>query len=152
MASHHPTNFIHSIWTCLDPALQDALALAYQHAVDDDADHIKTRYVFAAILRLRPALIAYFPDNTLPEPTPADIAASPVILQKSPNLSGCVYDTLNQLIRRATPERQLTLEDVFVDIAKHGTGSAVEKLRQHGITAGKIDEIARQLGWQVMAR
>jgi hypothetical protein len=144
--------FIHSIWTYLDPELQDALSLAYNQAVSDGLNDVKTRYVFAAVVRLRPEILTYFPEGVLPEPVEPEIKPSPAILQRSPDFSGCVYDSLSQLTKQSAPEKRLSIEDVFADIAKHGTGKVVEKLRKYGVTPAKVDEIVRQLGWQVVSR
>jgi hypothetical protein len=41
-------------------------------------------------------------------------------------------------------------EDVFVDIARYGTGESVRQLRTHGISRELIGTMVRDLGWQIL--
>jgi hypothetical protein len=74
------------------------------------------------------------------------------ILEEKPALSNCVENALAQLGRNANPKRKLTLPDVFVDVAKFGTGSSVARLRAHGVTPEVIDRLVGQLRWKVAKR
>jgi len=152
----HSQNFIHQIWEKLDPDLQDALSLAYNQAQRDGRDLIKTKYFFAALVRLRPEpvddFIKHVPAGAFPKPISQDVSIEQNILEGNPSFSGCVDDSLRNLTARVPSNRKLSSADVLVDIAEYGTGSSVAKLRQNGITKEKVNEIVGELGWDVVRR
>lgn len=149
-------NLLNQIWDKLDPDLQDALSLAWNQANRDGENRIKTRYFFSAIAKLAPEplsqLIDILPKNTLPEPTNEKITYERSILRESPEFSGCVRDSLTHLSQKATEYNRVSSIDMFVDIAKYGTGGSVKRLRTHGVTPEKIDQIVKKLGWEIMER
>ena len=75
-----------------------------------------------------------------------------IFLEDAPALSTCVHDTLLALESKASPTRPLKAADVFVDVAKFGRGASVAKLREHGVTEKRIDEMVGTLGMHVTRR
>jgi hypothetical protein len=113
-------------------------------------------FVFAAFRRLHPEPLREFfdhvPPGALPEALPQSLAIDNGALADIDSFSGCVQDSLEHLTARSSPDRRLSAEDVFVDIAKHGTGDSVHRLRTHGVDISRVNEIVRQLGWRIMER
>jgi hypothetical protein len=54
------------------------------------------------------------------------------------------------LSQKIGKDHKLSTSEVFIDIAKNGNNNSVKRLRVHGITPEKIDQLVRQLGWQVV--
>ncbi len=150
------TNFLHQIWDNLDPELQDALSLAYNQSHRNGSNLIKTRTFFASLMRLRPGPLEEFiqqlPPDAFPKPISADITTEKLILQEDPQLSACIEDSLRNLTPKTTSERRLSSADMFVDLANHGTGNSVARLRTYGVTPDKVNAIVEQLGWNVIQR
>jgi hypothetical protein len=94
----------------------------------------------------------HVPPGALPEALPQSLAIDNGALADIDSFSGCVQDSLEHLTARSSPDRRLSAEDVFVDIAKHGTGDSVHRLRTHGVDISRVNEIVRQLGWRIMER
>jgi hypothetical protein len=136
--------------------LQDAFALAYNQARREKKDRISTRTFFAALVRLEPAklaeLIDLLPKGSLPEPIAADVPTQSKVLEEAPKLSSCVESALLHLGSAKASEHKLGARDMFVDIAKFGTGPSVVRLRTHGVTPELIDSFVSQLGWSVLRR
>ena len=153
-ASSNP--LINTFWNNLSPSLQDALSLAANAARREGKDIISTRTLFAALRRLHPDPLSEFfdqiPSEALPNPVAQDVTADPNALSDIRLFSGCVQDSLSHLTPQAGPDDKLTAKDLFVDIARHGTGESVRRLRTYGIDSNRIDEIVRQLGWSVAER
>jgi nucleoside phosphorylase len=151
-----PQNLLHQYWDVLEPELQDAFALSYNQVRREGSNIIKTSHLFAALRKIGSeslcGLLEFLPNQSLPAPIEENNTAKEYILQEQPNFSPCVEDSLKHIGQRATSNRKLSAEDVFVDIAKYGTGSSVAQLRTHGISAQKIDQIVKQLGWNVIER
>lgn len=152
-----PTNPIFQpVWGRLDGNLQDAFALAATAARREGKDYISTSSLFASLRRLHPAPLPDFfnqlPDGALPESIPEDIPIDVSSIDSIKSLSHCVNSSIDQLTPQATNENKVSSEDVFVDIARHGTGGSVLQLRTHGIDETKIEKIVRQLGWQLLER
>jgi hypothetical protein len=72
------------------------------------------------------------------------------IAQERPWLSGCVAASLTRLGPQLPVGRDLTAADVFADIAKHGTGESVRRLREHDIGPEEIDRILKEKHVQVV--
>jgi hypothetical protein len=146
MSSESP---LRGLWGRLDPQLQDALALAYAQARREGKGRISTRLFFAAVARLRPgalaALLDLLPEGALPGPTAAD-APGEGRPTEGALLSPCVEGALLRLSRDAAPGHKLSAAEVFVEVAKRGTGASVARLRERGVTAEEIDRLARQAG------
>src|SRR5262249_56076143 len=92
----------------------------------------------AASAGLRPGqladLIDRLPPGSLPSPVGADVSREPRLLREEPLLSSCVEGTLRRLAPKADREHPLSAEEVFIDVAKHGTGASVAQLREPGRT------------------
>jgi hypothetical protein len=63
-----------------------------------------------------------------------------------------VENALSQLGKKAAPGHKLSTAEVFVDVAKYGTGPSVAQLREQGITPEEIDRLVEELGWEVSER
>jgi hypothetical protein len=157
-----PDNPLHALWDSLDPNLQDAFSLAYNKKRREGSTRISTRDFFQALARTRDEptqkLLKTIPQEAMPEPVAADVPVTREVLEEEPLLSTCIAESLGRFHRveqelqsrkRALP-RRLSPADVFVDIAKHGHGSSVAKLRQHGIGPKEIDAQVRKLGLAVI--
>jgi hypothetical protein len=155
-AAGQDANLLLQIWDSLDSDLQDALSLAYNQARREGKDTIQTRYFFAAIARLMPEplpeLMSFLPRDILPPPTNEHTTTERILLIENPQLSGCIADSLVNLGQVGTPENKISSVDVFVDVAKHGTGSSVTQLRRHGVTPERIDDIVKQIDWHGIER
>jgi hypothetical protein len=159
MATELPANrdnLLHRLWSSFEPELQEALSVAYNQARREGKDRISTRTFFAAVARLKPRQLAQFldrlPENALPEPIGEDVPRESTILQEEPQLSTCVENALSHLGKRADPQHKLSTAEVFVDVAKHGTGPSVAHLREQGVTPETIDQLIQELGWEVRER
>jgi hypothetical protein len=152
----HPDNPLHAIWDLLDPSLQDAFSLAYNKKRREGSTRISTRDFFQALARTRDEglqqLLDAIPEEALPEPVAADVPVTRSVLEEEPLLSDCVAESLGQFLGQKSLPRKLTPADLFVDIAKHGHGSSVARLRQHGIGPAEIDAQVRKLGLSVLRR
>jgi hypothetical protein len=135
-----------------DADLQDAFSLAYNATRRDGSHRISTRRLFAAILRLRPDLASLLPAGSLPAPLDEHVEATQPPSTAQPDFSSCVADSIAQLSTARTPDRMIGPLDMFIDIARHGTGPSVARLRAHGIDRAEIDELVKQRGWHVIGR
>jgi hypothetical protein len=150
-------NLLHAMWDCLDEDLQDAFSLAYNKKRRQGGDRISTKDFFQAIIRLDDdvvkRLVASLPPEALPEPFEGKIGCeSRLVLEERPLLSDCVADSLEHFQKLPTLPRKLAPADLFVDIAKHGHGPSVSRLRAHGIDSGQIEERVHSLGLPVLRR
>jgi hypothetical protein len=149
-------NLLHRLWGRFDPELQAALALAYNQARREGKNRISTRTFFAAVARLKPGwlaqLLGRLPEGSLPEPIGEDVPPESSILQEDPQLSTCVENALTHLAGKADPRHPLSTAEVFVDVAKHGAGASVARLREEGVTPERIDQLVGELGWEVRER
>jgi hypothetical protein len=149
-------NLVHRLWGSMEPELQEALSVAYNQARREGKTRISTRTFFAAVARLKPRQLAPFlsrlPEGSLPAPVGEDVPRESRILQEEPQLSTCVENALSHLGPKADPRHKLSAAEVFVDVAKHGTGPSVAHLRERGITPEEIDRLAGELGWEVRER
>lgn len=142
------------LWPAMSPELREALSVAYNENRRAGDGGIKTQDLFAAFHRLRPKslepILEEITPAALPEPTGGPVTAEPYILEELPWLSPCVASSIKRLSKHLPPGRVLTAEDVFADIAKHGTGASVALLRKHNIGPAEIDQIVRQKNIQVL--
>jgi hypothetical protein len=149
-------NLLHRLWSSFEPDLRDALSLAYNQARREGKSRISTRTFFAAVARLRPGQLAVIldrlPTSALPEPISEEVSEESSILQEEPLLSTCVEHALSHLGQEVDPHHKLSAAEVFVEVAKHGTGASVAQLREHGITPETIDHLVEELGWEVRER
>jgi serine/threonine protein kinase len=142
-------NLLHHIWDSLDPHLQDAFSLAYNKKRREGSNRISTRDLFQALVRIEDGalqtLIRSLPAGSLPEPVGADIAVDRQVLKANPFLSDCVEESLSHFIHSQPLPRKLAPVDILVDIGKHGHGSSVARLRDHGITADELENQVKKL-------
>jgi hypothetical protein len=151
-----PDNPLHAIWDSLDPRLQDAFSLAYNKKRREGSTRISTRDFFQALARTQDEglqqLLATLPEEALPEPVAADVPVSRAVLEEEPLLSTCVAESLGHFLEQKSLPRKLSPADLFVDIAKHGHGASVARLRQHGIGPSEIDAQVHKLGLSILPR
>jgi hypothetical protein len=150
-------NLLHLMWGLLDENLQDAFALAYNKKRRQGGNRISTKDLFQALSRLQDDavkdLIASLPPESLPEPIdPVVTSEDRLVLAEDPLLSDCIAESLEHFKEIPALPRKLTTADLFVDIAKHGHGESVSRLRQHGIGEKEIEERVRKLGLVVLER
>jgi hypothetical protein len=143
-------SLLHLMWDQLDSNLQDAFALAYNKKRRAGSTRISTRDLFQALIRVQDdelmRLLQPLPAGALPEPVDPSIIASRELLQETPLLSDCVAESLRGFHNSGSLVRKLSPTDIFVDIAIHGHGPSVERLRQHGVSAAQIAQLAQDLG------
>ena len=140
-----------SIWDHLDSSLQNALALAAVQAQRKGKNYISTNTFFATLRRLNPEPLSDFfkelPTDALPEPISEDISVDDKIFDKVQYVSPCIKTSLTKLSSRKNSQKTITIEDLFIDLAKYGKGNSVKRLRNYGVNPKKIDSIVKQLGW-----
>lgn len=151
-----PSSLVDPFWSDLSPDLQDAISLAATAARRAGKNIISTRTLFAALRRLHPEPLQEFfeqvPSEALPEPLPEGLSVDVRALAEIESFSSCVRDSLEHLTSRSSQERRLAAEDVFIDIARHGMGDSVRRLRTHGVDVNRVNVIVRQLGWRITER
>jgi hypothetical protein len=150
-------NLLHLMWECLDPSLQDAFSLAYNKKRRQGGNRISTKDFFQALGRLRDdsvqSLIASLPEGARPDAVDTGVSGDRrLVLQESPLLSDCVADSLEHFKELDSLPRKVSPADMFVDIAKHGHGESVARLRAHGIGEKEIEERVRKLGLTLLRR
>lgn len=142
-------------WNALTPELQAVIILAASNAEHKLKDRISTRDFFAAITRIKPEGFDQFfnmlPKEAMPEPVPAEVETNPTSIEHILKYSGCVNESVRELSERRK-EGKITVQDMFVDIAKNGKGESVRKLRTHGVDADAIEKIVAQMGWKLINR
>ncbi len=143
-----------STWQKMSPELQKAFSIAYNENRRTGDPGVKTEDLFAALLRIDPEdlrpIIEVIPKPALPEPIEGPVSEEPYIIQERPWLSGCVTESIHRLSKKLPEGRHLTTADVFADIAKHGTGSSVARLRANKIGPERIDNILQEKNIQVI--
>ncbi len=150
-------NLLHFMWHCLDANLQDAFALAYNKKRRQGGNRISTKDFFQALVRLGDdsvnALLGSLPAEALPDPIDPEVPReNRVLLEEQPLLSDCVADSLVHFKDLNPLPRRISSADMFVDIAKHGHGESVSRLRHHGIGKKQIDERVEKLCLPVLQR
>jgi hypothetical protein len=152
-----PDNLLHLLWDCLEPSLQDAFSLAYNKKRRQGGNRISTKDFFQALGRISDdavqSLIESLPEGALPDAVASDVPGdSRLVLEESPLLSDCVADSLEHFRDMGPLPRKIRPADMFVDIAKHGHGESVARLREHGVGEREIEEQVRRLGLPVLRR
>lgn len=127
--------------------LEEVLALAEYQSRKDDRPVTSTRYFFSALTKLRPDLLQPViqkleEKDALPHDIEDETLSIPRELSNSREFSSCVASSLNELKEVTSKENPIDTEDLFIDVAKYGTGASVDRLREKGITKEKVDELA----------
>lgn len=136
---------LRKLWKHMDPSLQKAFNVAYnENRFSGDAG-IKTQDLFSALARVTPEsiqpIIDDIPEPARPKPTEGNIVDSTYLLNERPWLSGCISSSVHRLNNNLPRGRKLSSADVFVDIAKHGSGESVRLLREHKVGPNEIERI-----------
>ncbi len=143
-------------WDRLDRKLQDAFALAATQAVGAGKNYISTTTLFAALRRLRnapmPELLDAMPDGAMGAPVPAHISPDYACLYRITALSPCVTRSLDNLAPKVGSDAVLSSEDMFVDIARFGTGKSTIRMRDNGVDPDWIVDKVTTLDWHVLSR
>ncbi|MCA9622980.1 MAG: metallophosphoesterase [Myxococcales bacterium] len=130
--------------------LQEILTLALVHSERQGHQRISTRDFFAALVRLQPsavsALLHRLPEGALPEPAPRAEIDVVKLRSADPELSNCLTRSLRNLVEN---EPEISSRHLFVDVARHGSGGSVDKLRNHGVNEAALDRHLDALGWVV---
>jgi hypothetical protein len=115
---------------------------------------IQTRDLFAAMVT-NPgpeigAVIRNIPSKALPAPLEGKTVAEPYIIREQPWLSHCISSSIKRLSKALPSGQQLSALDVFIDIARNGTGDSVKLLRENNIDPKKIEEILKKENLSVL--
>ncbi len=145
---------LRGVWPRMDSALKQVFGMAYnEHRALGDGG-VATQDLFASMVRLKDPMVRPFlqsiPASALPEPMQDPILATDYIAREKPWLSHCVSTSIRRLARQLPGGHLLTTADVFADIAKHGTGHSVQRLRDHGIHPRHIDQVIASHRLQVV--
>lgn len=141
----------------LSPILEDALAIAEFQSRRDGRPVTSTRYVFAALRRVRPdglrdLLEMLEKEDALPPAIDDEDALSVSELSYDRPFSDCITESLGELSKAAGADQEISAPDLFVDVAKYGHGASVARLRQHGIDSDRIDQLTVQYNVPVQIR
>lgn len=151
-----PDNLLHAVWEQLDPELQDAFSLAYNKKRRTGSTRISTRDLFEALSRLGTGplrqVMNELPEGAMPEPAEPGISLDRAVLREQPLLSDCVRESLLEFRKIEAQPVKVTPVDLFVDVAKHGHGPSVVRLREHGVDPAAIERIVNKLGVRVIKR
>ncbi len=143
-------------WDRLDRKLQDAFALAATQATGAGKTYISTSTLFAALRRLRnapmPEMLDAMPDGAMGAPAPAHIIPDYACLHRITELSPCVTRSLENLAPKVGSDSVLSSEDMFVDIARFGTGKSTIRMRTNGVDPDWIVNKVNKLDWRVLSR
>jgi CHAT domain-containing protein len=141
----------------MDSDLQDVFALAAAQAHRDNKLRISTHHIFAAFVRLQPGHLSQLirsvqqiSHDALPKPIELSTKANKELLREPFPVSSCIQRSVHKLVPKTTPQRKLAGEDVFVDIARYGTGRSVRRLRTHGVSRESIGTMVKEFGWQIL--
>jgi hypothetical protein len=144
------TAMLRKAWDYMTPDLRNALSIAYNENRRSGDGGIKTEDLFAALRNVEsPELQAVFkelPTDAMPKFFDGPVTAQPYILEEKPWLSHCVASSIKRLGERVGGAGRISATDIFVDIAKRGTGSSVTRLRKHGVDSVRIDRILQTHG------
>lgn len=138
-------DFFKQIWNRMDDDLQRLFNIAYNENRMKGDPGIQTRDLFAAMLtqptKELSSLIQNIPSAGLPVPFEGNLVSKSYIVNEHPWLSHCISSSIKRLGKSLAEEEKITPTDIFVDIARNGTGESVRLLREHQVDAKKIEEI-----------
>ena len=137
-----------SLWPKMDADLQAKLSIAYNDNRMAGDGGIKTRDFFAAALSdpsedLKKVIhhINDISADALPKPKGGALVEEQYIVDEQPWLSHCVASSLKRLSNLLPEGKALSSLDVFIDIARNGTGDSVQRMRDHNIGPEEIEKI-----------
>lgn len=143
-----------SAWDKMTPDLQSYLSIPYNENRMKGDGGIKTQDLFASMVsNPTPELMAvmrHIPREALPEPMAGTLIDDPYIAGEKPWLSHCISASIQRLSKALPAGQQLTALDVFIDIARNGTGKSVALLRKYQIDPDRIDRILQEEKLQVL--
>jgi hypothetical protein len=141
-------------WDKMTPQLQSFLSVPYNENRMKGDGGIKTRDLFASMVsnptpELR-AVMQHIPKEALPQPLEGKLIDEPYIANEQPWLSHCISSSIKRLSKALPDGQMLTALDVFIDIARNGTGESVALLRRNNIDPDAIEKILQQENLQVL--
>lgn len=135
-------------WNLMDPQLQNYLNISYNENRMKGDPGIQTRDLFAAMVSQPTpelsAIMRNIPQTGLPSEFKGELVNEPYLVDEQPWLSHCISSSVKRLSKAVPEGRKITAVDIFVDIARNGTGASVQLLRDHQIDAKKIEEILKK--------
>ena len=136
-----------STWDNMTPDLQHYLSVPYNENRMKGDGGIKTRDLLASMIsnptpELQ-AVMRHIPKEALPDPLEGKLVDEPYIAGENPWLSHCISASIKRLSKALPEGNQLTALDVFIDIARNGTGESVALLRKHHIDPDRIEKILK---------
>lgn len=147
---------LRSVWNNLDDELRKIMAVAATLAQIDNKDYIATTNFVKALMVIKPGRISEFfdalPPNALPEDVPSNISLRMDSLKQLDSFSPCISSAMSHLTPMISETGQLSSEDLYIDIARYGTGKSTRLLRNHGVSKEAVEQIVSQLGWQLVER
>lgn len=156
IADPEEASVLRDLWDRMEPEVQRAFSVAYNENRLAGDGGIKTKDLFAALLRVAPdtlrPLTSAIPAEALPSPTDGPLFDADYIARELPWLSHCVASSVGRLSKDLSPGERLSAVDIFADIAHKGTGSSVAQLRNHKIGPDEIETILRRNGMELVSK
>lgn len=147
-------HILRNIWGRMTPELQNFFIIPYNENRMKGDPGIQTRDLFAAMVTNPTpeidAVMKHIPKQALPEPITGSVINERYIETEQPWLSHCIAASIERLSNALPKGQQLTALDVFIDIARNGTGDSVAMLRKHNIDTKAIDEILKKEHLEVL--
>ncbi len=132
------------------------MAVAATLAKLDNKNYIATTNFVKALMVIKPGRISEFfdalPSEALPDGVPTNIPIRLESLKELNSFSPCINSAMSNLTPKVSDTDRLSSEDVYIDIARHGTGKSTRLLRNHGVSKDVVEQIVGQLGWQLVER
>lgn len=144
-------NAIHifkTAWNNMTPELKNYLSVPYNENRMKGDGGIQTRDLFAAMVTNPTpglnAVMKHFPEKAMPQPIEGKLTHEHYIADEKPWLSHCIISSIERLNKALPAGEQITPLDVFIDIARNGSGESVKLLREHNIYPETIEHILKQ--------
>lgn len=144
------------IWPYIDDELRNILLVAATLAQIESKKYVSTTNFVKALMVAQPGQISEFfnklPQGALPESNPAEDPVRLDSLASLESFSPCIASAFSNLASEATADKRLSSEDIYIDIARHGTGKSTRLLRSHDVSKSDVEDIVGQLGWHLVER
>lgn len=144
------------LWPYVDDDLRQIQVVAATLAQLEDKNYVSTTNFVKALMVLKPGRISEFfnklPAGALPDSIPADVPLRLSALGSLESFSPCINSAMSHLTPEVAAEEKLSSEDVYIDIARYGTGKSTRLLRSHGVNKADVENIVGQLGWHLVER